>query len=378
MIQRIIDKFILLVCSALLYYFALSQTSFMMIIPVILVFILCSIGTLFRNVYIHLAIYLIYLGICCFFPLFTIFIPVLTYELLYTVFKWSTVFCILPFILFWDTFSPIVVVFTALFLGFSIYLYYKSSSIELLQNDYEAFRKTSKELALVQEEKNKSFLENQDYEIQTATLNERNRISKEIHDHVGHLLSRSLIQIGALLTISKEEPVREGLTDLKSSISEGMDSIRASIHNMHDESIDLQKSITDLVRSFSLCKIDYQYDLHFAPPLKLKYCFIAITKESLANIEKHGNQVTEVLIHLTETEDEYTLHIKDNGIVSERTMLMVLKCQSRSEFTEGLGLQSISDRVRGFRGTFHIDTKEGFDINITIPKEAQKNEPAVN
>ena len=38
------------------------------------------------------------------------------------------------------------------------------------------------------EQKNKELLEKQDYEIQVATLNERNRIAREIHDSVGHLL----------------------------------------------------------------------------------------------------------------------------------------------------------------------------------------------
>ena len=160
MLQRIIDKSLLLICSAILYYFTLSQNALLILIPVLLVIILSAIGTIFKNAYIHLAIFLLYLGICCIFPMFTIFIPVIIYELLFTVFKWSSVFCILPFILFWGLFSTIVVVFTGIFLGLSVYFCYKTSSIELLQNDYEAFRKTAKELSLVQEEKNKSILEN--------------------------------------------------------------------------------------------------------------------------------------------------------------------------------------------------------------------------
>ncbi len=374
MAHRIMDKIFLLGCSSMLYYFALSQRRIFVLIPILLVFALCSMGTFFKNVYLHLAIYLVYLGICCFLPFFTIFIPVVIYELEYTAFSWSLIFCILPFILFWDSFSPIVIVFTALFFVLSILLYFKTSTIELLQNDYEAFRKTAKELSLVQEEKNKSILENQDYEIQTATLNERNRISKDIHDHVGHLLSRSLIQIGALLTISKEEPVREGLTDLKSSISEGMDTIRASIHNMHDESIDLERCVNELIRDFTFCDIEYHYNIHFALPLKLKYCFIAIMKESLSNIIKHAKDVSEVILELSETDNSYQLHIRDNGTLSEKTALMVLKCQSRGEYPEGLGLQSISDRVKGFNGKFSIQTTNGFEIMITIPKENESYE----
>lgn len=340
-----------------------------MLIPVVLVLVLCSVGTIFKNIYLHLAIYLIYLGICCFFPFFTIFIPVIVYELQYTAFRWISVFCILPFILFRDSFSWIIISFTVLFFTLSIFLYFKTSRIELLQDDYEAFRKTARELSFVQEEKNKSILENQDYEIQTATLNERNRISKEIHDHVGHLLSRSLLQIGALLIISKETEVREGLTELKSSLSEGMDTIRASIHNMHDESINLERAVNDLVRGFSYCPLQYSYQLHSSLPLKLKYCFIAVIKESLANIIKHGSKITLVILELSETEEGYRLYLSDNGCVPEKTSLMILRSQSRSEYPEGLGLQSIFDRVKGLNGKFFIRTANGFELTITIPKE---------
>ncbi|MEG1991841.1 MAG: histidine kinase [Acetivibrio sp.] len=367
--QRSFDKFFLLICSSVLYYFVFPEKTLILWTPTILVFLFCMIGTIFENTYLHLVLYFLFGVICCFFPLFLIFTPVMIYELEYTVFKWVSLFGILQFIIFGNAFSPIVIIFTALFLSVSILLYYKTSHLEFLRNDYDAFRATAKELTLVQEEKNQRILESQDYEIETATLNERNRISKEIHDHVGHLLSRSLIQIGALLTLCKEEPVREGLLDLKASISEGMDRVRDSIHNMHDESIDLEYSLHALVRNFTFCSASLSYQLHLTPSLKVRYCFIAITKEALSNIIKHGKEVTKVQIYLTEEDSFYHLVIFDDGIVSQKTTLSILKAQSRQEYPDGLGLQSISDRVKGFHGRFLISTDHGFQISIFIPKE---------
>ena len=48
------------------------------------------------------------------------------------------------------------------------------------------------------------WLKQQDMDIHAATLKERNRIAREIHDHVGHMLSRSILQLGAILAIVKE------------------------------------------------------------------------------------------------------------------------------------------------------------------------------
>lgn len=233
---------------------------------------------------------------------------------------------------------------------------------------YKNMKDDSRELILLQEEKNRSILENQDYEINIATLNERNRISKEIHDHIGHLLSRSLIQIGALLTISQEPLIKEELGSLKESLSEGMDSIRASVHNMHDESIDLYSSIHDLVKDFKFCEIQLEYDILNPPLLKVKYCFIAIVKESLSNIMKHSD-ATRVVIVLAEEPSLYRLIIEDNGTISEKTKMLVRRVQISSDYVEGMGLQNMIDRVKGFDGAFQIVATNGFKIFITIPKE---------
>lgn len=57
--------------------------------------------------------------------------------------------------------------------------------------------------------RNKYLLDNQENQIHIATLSERNRIAREIHDNVGHLLSRSILQVGACIAINKGTPVEK-------------------------------------------------------------------------------------------------------------------------------------------------------------------------
>lgn len=364
--QKIVDKLILSAFAAVLFY--LSVNSLTVLLPLAIVILLSAINLYFQNSQICLITFLIYVTICCFVPLYIIFLPVLHYDIFSSVFRWAGLGIIFPFLAFWDTYNLTVILLTVLFFLFSALLSYKTASIELLKEDYNNFRKTAHELSLAQEAKSKSLLENQDYQIQTATLNERNRISKEIHDHVGHVLSRSLLQIGALLTIAREPVVKEGLEDLKASISEGMDSIRASIHNIHDESIDLKANLEKLVNAFTFCPIDFTYMIKIPPALKIKYCFIAITKEGLSNIIKHSN-ADKVILSLTEDNASYYFLLEDNGVVEPVKQLEIRKSLARSEFTEGLGLQSLYDRVKGFNGVFKISMEHGFKIEITIPKE---------
>ena len=63
----------------------------------------------------------------------------------------------------------------------------------------------SEERTMLLAEKNKALQEKQNYEIYAATLRERNRIAREIHDNVGHLLSRTILLTGAAKTVNQDK-----------------------------------------------------------------------------------------------------------------------------------------------------------------------------
>lgn len=85
-------------------------------------------------------------------------------------------------------------------------LWFRSSSYEELSQTYKKARDDSFEYTLLLKEKNKTLIEKQNYEIYAATLKERNRIAREIHDHVGHMLSRAILMTGAMKPSSGSLP----------------------------------------------------------------------------------------------------------------------------------------------------------------------------
>ena len=72
-------------------------------------------------------------------------------------------------------------------------------------------------------------------------MQERNRIAREIHDNVGHMLTRAILLLGAVKTINQDQKITDSLTLLEDTLTQTMDNIRSSVHNLHDNSIDLQK-----------------------------------------------------------------------------------------------------------------------------------------
>ncbi|MBD9054679.1 MAG: sensor histidine kinase, partial [Eubacterium ventriosum] len=233
------------------------------------------------------------IGLCLFFlvpaltvPLFTCFLPLLFYEL-----TLPQIWCLIPagivvFLLSdFHTLSFSLLLFLLMLLAF--WLKQKTVNLLQLEQEFKRLRDTSTEYNLLLREKNQELLKQQDYEIHVATLKERNRIAREIHDNVGHILSRSILQSGALIAINKDPVLKEPLSALKDTLSLAMNSIRESVHDLHDDSVDLKSTLQTMLKDFSDYEIHLEYDMGALVPKNIKYCFIAIAKEALSNVTKH-------------------------------------------------------------------------------------------
>lgn len=204
-------------------------------------------------------------------------------------------------------------------------------------------------------------MKNQDYEVELATLAERNRIAREIHDNVGHLLTRSILQVSAMLVVhSGNTELKEPLLAVKDTLSDAMDNVRQSVHNLHEESINLQQQLTRLTDDFTFCPVQLTYD-STPLPKELNYTFIAIVKEALSNIARHSN-ATRASVSVLEHPSLYQLRIHDNGTLQTQ------------DSPDGIGLFNMEERIRALDGNFHIDRTNGFKIFISIPKRGKNYE----
>ena len=252
-------------------------------------------------------------------------------------------------------------------LSFFLWLY--AGKYQALYQDFHQIRDDSEEHTLLLSEKNKALLEKQDYETYAATLRERNRIAREIHDNVGHVLSRSILMTAACKTINKDEALAPLLENLEASLNDAMNSIRSSVHDLHDDAVDLEDAIKGLVKDFTFCPIALTYDMSRQVPREVKYSLISITKEGLSNVMRHSN-ADSVNILLREHPALYQLCIEDNGTSGNEIPDIQTESDSdkMNNISDGMGLSNIRDRVKSLGGTVQITQEKGFRIFVTIPK----------
>jgi signal transduction histidine kinase len=235
----------------------------------------------------------------------------------------------------------------------------------LLMNTVLAERKSREKLAIANEKLRQYALriENQ------ATLEERNRIAREIHDSLGHSLTALNLQLetASKLWLSNPEKAQAFLATAKELGSKALQDVRQSVSAMRSDPIQkqsLEEAIAGVIENVHratdvapICKINLSYPL----PIEIKTSIYRIVQESLTNICKYA-KATEINLELTTTETKLHLMIKDNGVGF-----------NKSQNTTGFGLQSMRERTLALGGDFDIQTAPGLGCkiiaNIPLPKK---------
>ena len=316
---------------------------------------------------------LVYVGVGVFLPEMWMFLPVVMYNVCYFytagylafyvilgagLTLYASVVCI-------NTYGAETAIFIIAGAVMAVLFQRRTTELERLEAEYKKTRDDSKELTLMLEQKNRNLLEKQDAEVYMATLKERNRIAREIHDNVGHMLSRSILMVGALKAVNQNEQLELPLEQLDQTLNDAMTNVRESVHDLHDESVNLKEVLESLTEEFTFCPVQLEYDMGYDLPKEIKYSFIAIVKEALNNVMRHSN-ATKVHVLVREHPWLYQLIIEDNGSVGDAGSGMRNMKEAESG---GIGIQNMRERVQMLGGTMQVKPKDGFRIFITVPKK---------
>ncbi len=198
-----------------------------------------------------------------------------------------------------------------------------------------------------------------------AAVTERNRITGEIHDTVGHTLTSAAIAIeaGEKLLGQDAQAARERFALAKEQVRKGLNDIRHSVKTIQAGGEkqflpELDKLISDIRRNMDLAVnaiVEVSTELL---PIQQSVLLRAI-QECATNSVKHGRS-TQIDLLLQEYKGTIRLTFSDNGKGAE-------------EIHFGFGLDSMAQRVQSIGGTLQAESAkgEGFTVSITIPTGIQ-------
>lgn len=232
-----------------------------------------------------------------------------------------------------------------------------------------AMRDDLREKVLALQDVNARLLRAQDHELRAVALSERTRIAREIHDGVGHVLTRLLLRVKALQVTHRDElGVVADLATLDSDLGEALDSMRRSVHALSEEGEELATSLNLLGSRCGIAKVEVDCSMQTEPPPAVARCVVAVVREALTNAARHGRAAS-ARVAVTDYPAFWQVTVDNDGIVPPEDAPLM-----DGDKNAGLGLRSMTERVEALGGRVRITPRPRFKVFATIPKDAAGRE----
>jgi signal transduction histidine kinase len=195
-----------------------------------------------------------------------------------------------------------------------------------------------------------------------AQEEERKRIGRELHDHVGQMLGILTIKIDQLRAsgemasgfIVALEDLRQGTTDIS-------DDVRRLSHRLHSSTLDylglvpaLQKLVSEFSERHGIPIAFAHASMPLSVPSEVALCLFRVAEESLTNIAKHS-QARSANVHVAGAPDGIHLTVEDAGTGFDMTSF---------GNKAGLGFVSMQERLRVLHGTIRVDSAPSLGTRI--------------
>jgi signal transduction histidine kinase len=217
-----------------------------------------------------------------------------------------------------------------------------------------------------------NLLRNSSAHLQKVIEEERNRLSRILHDSIAQNILLIKLNVGNykkfIGTELKEEEYARTINILDSTLKD----IRELAHNLKPlniEELGLETVVKSMCNNVAR-EAGYKYQLQFPEtPVniskELEVCIFRVIQESLNNIIRHS-KAKSFDINLLLDDNTLVLFISDDGIGFKPKKLI-----NDKYFSDGLGLMNMQDNVEKLNGTFQIDSSNnsGTVIIVAFPIE---------
>jgi len=221
-----------------------------------------------------------------------------------------------------------------------------------MDNMRKALQKLTKNI-----NENTEYIRQSEY---TSRLEERNRISQEIHDKIGHSMTGALIQMEAAKRLMEKDQKRaaELLQNAINISKDGIEDIRLTLKNLKPPTeqvgIHRMKLLIDEYNTKQQFKtiLTYKGNLDNISPIQWKI-ILENVMEALTNASKYSN-ATMVSVDLVVLNKMVRAEVKDNGAGTET-------------IKKGLGIIGMEERTASVNGKVIVDSSNGFSIITLLP-----------
>lgn len=194
--------------------------------------------------------------------------------------------------------------------------------------------------------------------------NERERISKDLHDSLGGLLSTIKLQFDSVKSKMEEVGSLREYNSANKMLDTAVAEVRSISQNLQPGSLmklGLVPALKDLFNRFDeeiYPEVDFQYyNIPEKIPNMVSLSIYRVIQELLHNAMKHA-KANEILIQINTEEDELVIQFEDDGVGYDKNTIR----------SKGMGLENIQSRINYLKGQLstHSVVGEGTSTLIRV------------
>jgi PAS domain S-box-containing protein len=216
-------------------------------------------------------------------------------------------------------------------------------------------------------------------ELMKSQENERQRISRDLHDNVAQELSAVKIGFETLFDHQPAIPpeIRQRVSEMSRTLQESIKAVRDVSYDLRPPALDEMGLVETLVHYCNDFSEDngINVDFHSAGMKDLNLDFdteinlYRLIQEGLTNIKKHAD-AEHVTVRLVAAFPNIILRIEDNGKGFDVQKRMATLTKEKQ-----MGIRSMEQRAKLLQGEMEIQSKpmQGTKIFITLPYKDQKS-----
>lgn len=241
------------------------------------------------------------------------------------------------------------------------YLQHTADSREEMVRLYDELRRNYYEL---DEKQNRLIQFN--YQVEAAAQSgERNRISRQLHDDIGHRLIRVKMMMEAAIHTLPTDSTRgmELMLQIRDQLAASMDNMRNTVKQMRPatslaEEYALDRLLENIGRETGIHTNLIYEGIPFPLYPSIQIVLYKNAQEALTNALRHGH-ATSVNILVLFGDGEVSMSVSNNGEVAAT--------HSTSHRQQGMGLSGMQERSKLMGGGIHIQWECPFTIVTKLP-----------
>ncbi|MFC5700761.1 sensor histidine kinase [Cohnella faecalis] len=197
----------------------------------------------------------------------------------------------------------------------------------------------------------------------SAQKEERNRISRDIHDDLGHKLIRLKLMMDAAVQVLPNQPDKgmEIVQSVRDQLSDSMELLRSTVRKLKPDERTMQAySLTQLIKELGTgagqgITVRHRIEgMPYALYPSLEFILYRNAQEAVTNAIRHGS-ASEALITLEYEPKQVVMNVTNNGKPPE------------GDWVRGLGLRGMEERVSLVGGRLEVVVEPIFTVRTVLP-----------